>query len=239
MNFNDFLTNFLSENASFSKENSKSLIKIINSEDFSSENLQTLIQFYEKIFHNDEMHKLFASNIDTTKAQYWSQLCFLSKFNNHLFLLLLPFSNLMDFDQLSQLFYYNQNRSQSIEVGAEAFRKKDCTEIFEKDFVYFLINHASDRIDYYHDLFLKRNFRNPSLIEHLVVFPKNIYTLKNLALHPQSSLKAKQIVIEKLRKESTLLLANHRPNHEVLKIIDKIHNSLGSSPQEQLTRLLS
>lgn len=239
MNFNDFLTKFLSENSSFSKENSKSLIKIINSSDFSSENLDTLIQFYEKIFHNDEMHKLFASNIDTTKAQYWSQLCSLSKFNSHLFLLLLPFSNLMDFDQLSQLFYYNQSRSQCINVGAEAFRKKECTHMFEKDFVYFLINHASDRIDEFHDLFLKRNFRNPQLIDQLVVFPKNIYTLKNLALHPQASLNAKQIVIEKLRKESTLLLANRRPNHEVLKIIDKIHNSLGSSPQEQLTRLLS
>lgn len=239
MNFNDFLNNFLSANSSFSKENSKELIKIINSPDFSCENLQILIQFYEKIFHNDEMHKLFASNIDTTKAQYWSQLCFLSKFNSHLFLLLLPFANLMDFDQLSQLFYFNQNRSQSIAVGAEAFRKKECSDIFEKDFVYFLINHASDQIDYYHDLFLKRNFRNPNLIEQLVVFPKNIYTLKNLALHPQASLNAKQLVIEKLRKESTLLLANRQSNIEVLKIIDKIHNSLGSTPQEQLTRLLS
>lgn len=213
------------------------LLKLVGQEDFNLCCLKLIEPLYPLLFENH--HKQFAAKVDCAQPPFWDILVDFCSANDHLRPKLHSYVSLLSYSQLTRLFYSDPDLTRKFYIGSLAFKKDECTKEFESDFVNSMYTQDPLRFSDYHSLFLRRQFFNPTLLELIIIPQKDIYIIKNLALHAQATLKCKQLALDLLQDQNRTLLANRQSNMQVLKIITKIKASLGGSPEERLTDLLS
>lgn len=217
----------------------KQIISLLSEDDLKVVHLQVIADKYEQIFKDDDDHKKFSTKINANRPDFWSLLSKIAEFNLYIIPELATHIDLLQYDQLVNLCKFDKNKYRTLKFGSKAFTHSLCTPEFEDFFIKLIQYHSPEMIEDFHHIFLKRKYFNPKLIELIIPSFRNIYLIQNMAIHSQSSLKIKQIALELLRKQSHLATANRQSNSDILKVIKRIHKTLGSSAEEQLTLLLS
>lgn len=223
----------------------------LKSADLTLSQLDEIIKLFDHFFYKSSnkisFQKQFASSCPTMKAIFWLPLAKLIPKNPYLFQPLSQHRHLMEEEVLVTLFESLMKTYPSANITTlDVYSiikpilslKRNCTLEMENQAIDFITKNISFVIDEDHHLFLKREFKNPDNLLKIYSYSNEVFVLKNLAVHPQMTLYGKQEIIILLRKRITSEPKN-KNNELLIKIINSIHKSLGNSPEETLTKLLS
>lgn len=196
----------------------------------------------EKLNNKNKILSEIAKNINYSNKQSWDELLEISDLNPYILdnigLKFSQFNEKQKINYLKKLVLLNKQPAlfSSIE---NVLSNKNLSIENENNCFILLEKHYHQQLDTNSQLFIKRNFKNPHNIKRISPYLTNIYIIKNLAIHPQIDIEGKQLLIEKLRWMIANKNLSNIEKDRIFRIIKTIHNTLGNSPAEVLTKLLS